>query len=98
MENWRIPWIEEIRGFDVKFWRSIDLGVKNSEVLELSVKYQNLSQISHIVMFKIIKIINTELFGSELGMIVFVFFEILDSPKTRLVMLIWILKQGKQLC
>ena len=43
MENWRIPWIEEIRGFDVKFWRSIDLGVKNSEVLELSVKYQNLS-------------------------------------------------------
>jgi len=45
MKRWktgRIPWIEEIHGFSVKFWKSIELDVKNSEALELSVKYRNL--------------------------------------------------------
>ena len=39
----RIPWIEEIRGLDVKFQRSVELNVKNSDVIGLSVKYRNSS-------------------------------------------------------
>ena len=35
----KIPWIEEIRDLDVKFRRSIELNVKNSEAIGLSVKY-----------------------------------------------------------
>ena len=39
----KIPWIEEIRDLDVKFRRSIELNVKNSEAIGLSVKYRNSS-------------------------------------------------------
>jgi len=39
MKRWtkgKIPWIEEICGLDVKFQRSIELNVKNSEAIGLT--------------------------------------------------------------